>query len=143
MGSDIGHAVILYDGVCGLCNRLVRFILKRDPIDHFRFASLQSTFAAEILQRHGLSPGELRSVLVVVNFAQPGESLLGRSQAASYVLPRLGVFWRGVAVLARVLPSGASDWLYQAIAKNRYRVFGKYETCPLPSPADRGKFLDQ
>lgn len=143
MALDTGHAVILYDGVCGLCNRLVRFILKRDSADHFRFASLQSPFAAEILRRHDLNPADLRSVLLVINHALPGEHLLSRSQAASYALRRLGAFWRGVAALGRVLPSGVSDWLYDAIARNRYRVFGKYESCPLPNAADRGKFLDQ
>ncbi len=89
------HPIILYDGVCGLCNRLNQFILRRDPDAIFRFASLQSPFAERILSRHGANPQDLDTVYVVVNLdltnhdlakeAQPDERLLPRSDAIIFV----------------------------------------------------------
>lgn len=79
-----GIAVILYDGVCGLCNRGVRLVLKRDRKGVFRFASLQSSVGREILARHGITPDALDTFYVVRNFARTGECVLSRSSAAIY-----------------------------------------------------------
>ena len=84
------HPVVLYDGVCGLCNRLVRFILRRDPAGLFQFASLQSALAADILARHGADAGDLDTVYVVVNRGGEAEELLARSEAAILILMHLG-----------------------------------------------------
>ena len=84
------HPVVLYDGVCGLCNRLVRFILRRDPAGLFQFASLQSALAAGILARHGADAGDLDTVYVVVNRGRGAEELLARSEAAIFILMHLG-----------------------------------------------------
>ena len=88
------NPILLYDGVCGLCNRFVRFILKHDHQDRFRFAALQSKFARAILERHGLNPNVLDTVYLVFDYNQPGERLLSRNEAATAVLRELGAFWR-------------------------------------------------
>jgi predicted DCC family thiol-disulfide oxidoreductase YuxK len=137
----MSNPIVLYDGVCGLCNRLVQFLLKRDSHDRLRFASLQSDFAAVILKRHGADPHDLDTVYVVKDYEQPNEELLARSNAILFVLPELGGIWR-LSGVSKVLPRWLRDRLYDLVAKNRYRMFGKYETCMLPEPGQRRKFLD-
>jgi predicted DCC family thiol-disulfide oxidoreductase YuxK len=133
--------VVLYDGVCGLCNRLVQFLLKRDKHDRFRFASLQSELSQRVLTRHGLDPHDLDTVCVVQNYDRPNEILLTRSTAILFVVSELGGIW-GLAGIGRVLPRGFRDAVYKFVARNRYSVFGKSESCMLPEPQHRAKFLD-
>ena len=141
MPTPDANPIVLYDGVCGLCNRLVQFLLKRDRRDRFRFASLQSEFANRLLTRHGVDPHDLDTVYVVKNHEQPDETLLARSDAILYLLAALGGIW-SLAGAGRVLPRGFRDAVYKIVARNRYRVFGKYESCMLPEPKHRAKFLD-
>lgn len=136
------HPILLYDGVCGLCNRLVQFILRRDRDAVFQFASLQSPFAARILARHGVNPADLDTVYVVINHDQGDESLLARSDALRYVLRQIGGFWRFAGNLLACLPHPLCDWGYGVIARNRYRIFGRYDVCPLPTADVRDRFLD-
>ena len=133
------NPLLLYDGVCGLCNRLVRFVLKHDLHERFRFASLQSDYAARILQRNGLELQELDSVYVV---ELPGEQPKDRSDAVILILRELGGFWRAAAAILRMFPRPMRDWGYNLVARDRYRVFGKYESCPLPEPKYQDRFLD-
>jgi predicted DCC family thiol-disulfide oxidoreductase YuxK len=135
--------ILLYDGVCGLCNRFVQFILRRDRNAIFRFASLQSPIAARILARHGINPTALDTVYVVLNHELPSESLLSRSDAAAFVLKQLGGFWRAAASLLQLLPKSLCDAAYNGVARHRYRIFGRYEVCTLPRDADHNRFLDQ
>ena len=137
--ADSANPVLLYDGVCGLCSRLVQFVLKRDASAHFRFASLQSDFASEFCRQQGLDPDDLDTVYVV---EEPGQRLNARSDAVIFVLRGLGGFWRAAAVLLRALPKSLRDWGYDVVAHNRYRIFGKYETCPLPEEKYQDRFLD-
>ena len=136
------NPILFYDGVCGLCNRAVQFVLKRDGEDRFRFASLQSNFAAEVLRRHGASPQQLDTVYVLLDRGEPGERLLVRSNAAIFVLQTVGLIWRVMGALLHALPRWLRDPGYNLIARNRYQIFGKYATCPLPQEQDRHKFLD-
>jgi predicted DCC family thiol-disulfide oxidoreductase YuxK len=136
---DPANPVLLYDGVCGLCDRLVQFVIKRDNQAYFRFASLQSDYAARILQRHGLDPGALDTLYVV---EESGGRLNSRSDAVILLLRELGGFWRAVSFGLRNCPRWLRDWGYRVVARHRYRVFGKYESCFLPEKyGDR--FLDQ
>lgn len=137
------HPIILYDGVCGLCNRLNQFVLRRDPEGLFRFASLQSPLAARILARHGAKPQDLDTFYVVVNPDQPDEHLWARSDAAIFVLQHLGGFWRLTGFVARRVPKFLRDLGYRIIARNRYRIFGRSDICFLPSPQHRELFLDE
>ena len=134
--------ILLYDGVCGLCNRLVHFVLRRDRNSVLRFASLQSTFAARILARHGADPRDLDSVYVVVNYELRDERLLPRSDAVIFVLKRLGGIWTLLGHLLCTLPRPIRDWGYRVVARHRYRIFGRSEACALPAAQDRSRFLD-
>ena len=140
--ASSANPVLLYDGVCGLCNRLVQFTLRHDHRDLFHFASLQGPTAAPILERHGQSPADLDTFYVVTNLEQPGEQLRARSEAALFVLRGLGGAWRVLAVLGRALPKGLRDAAYNVVARNRYRFFGQLEACPLPDPRHRHKFVE-
>ena len=136
------HPILLYDGVCGLCNRLNQFVLRRDADGLFRFASLQSPLADRILTRHGANPRDLDTVYVVVSYNQPNESLLPCSEAVIFVLKQLAGIWRPVGALLGLLPRWLRDWAYRLVARNRYRIFGRHDSCPLPSPEHRERFLD-
>jgi len=137
----VRKAIFLYDGVCRLCNRSVQFILKRDARGDIHYASLQSEFAKRTLARHGASAADLDTVYVLVNSDQ-GELLLARSDAALFLLRELGGIWRMAGVVLGWLPRRVRDWGYNVVARNRYRVFGRYETCPVPSESVRARFLD-
>jgi len=135
------NPIVLYDGVCGLCNRLVQFLLKQDHHDRFRFASLQSEFASVLLVRHHLDPHDLDTVYVVKDYERSSESLLARSDAILYMLAQLGGVWK-LTGIGRVLPKAFRDAAYKVVARNRYHMFGKHESCMLPEPKHRAKFLD-
>ena len=141
MPNQSPHPIVLYDGVCGLCNRLNQFLLKRDRQDRFRFASLQSSLAESLTRRHGADPKDLDTVYVVVDHNLPTEHLLSRSDAIIYVLTQLGGIWKALDV-ARVLPKALRNIAYNIVAKNRYRVFGKHDSCMLPDPKSKDKFLE-
>lgn len=142
MPETNSNTVVLYDGVCGLCNGLNQFLLKRDPNDHFRFASLQSEFSASLLKRYDINALDLDTVYVVADYGQPDQHLLARSDAILHVLGRLGGFW-GLLRIGRALPKSLRDAFYNLVARNRYRVFGKYDVCLMPEESYRRKFLDQ
>jgi len=138
----VNQLIVFYDGVCGLCNRLVQFLLKRDRQDRLRFASLQSDFASKVLGHHGIDPTDLDTVHVVEHYQESNERVLDRSDAILRASRELGGMWALGARLSLVLPRQLRDLFYRFVANNRYRVFGKYETCLLPEPQHRAKFLD-
>jgi predicted DCC family thiol-disulfide oxidoreductase YuxK len=133
--------IILYDGICGLCNRLNRFVIRRDRQGSFRYASLQSHFAAEALSACGKDPRDLDTLYVIARHGTPSESLLMRSEAVLFILRKLGGPWRLARVLEH-LPSGLLDLAYGLVARNRYRVFGRYDACLIPNPEDRDRFIE-
>jgi predicted DCC family thiol-disulfide oxidoreductase YuxK len=133
--------VILYDGVCRLCNRLNRFVIRRDRQDRFRFASLQSRFAAETLSRYEKDPRDLDTLYVITQFGAQSESLLSRSEAVLFILRGIGGGWRLSGILA-YLPTSLLNLGYDLVARSRYRIFGRYDGCPMPSPEDRDKFIE-
>jgi predicted DCC family thiol-disulfide oxidoreductase YuxK len=137
------NPIILYDGVCGLCNRFVQFVLKHDSQQRFRFASLQSQFAVPVLGRHGATPDNLDTMYVVLDYAQPTERLASRSEGAIVILQGLVGGWSVLGTMLGWLPRWLQNWGYNLVARNRYRMFGKYDSCPLPNQKDRGRFLDQ
>jgi predicted DCC family thiol-disulfide oxidoreductase YuxK len=136
------NSIVLYDGVCGLCDRLTQFLLKRDHRDRFRFAPLQSDFAAEVLKRHGKHAADLDTVHVVLDHGLTSEHLLTRSDAIIEVVSELGGVWKIVTV-AKLLPHFIRDPIYNLVARNRYRIFGKYDSCMLPRPEYRHKLIGE
>ena len=142
MNREPSNPIILYDGICGLCNRLNQFVLKHDRNDRFRFAALQSEFAGKVLQKHGLNPQILDTMYLLSNYSQPDERLAARSDAAVLILGELGGVWRALASILQLLPRWFRDKAYNLIARNRYQLFGKYQTCQIPDDKHRHKFLD-
>jgi predicted DCC family thiol-disulfide oxidoreductase YuxK len=142
MSGSGPNPIILYDGICGFCNRLVQFILGHDSRDRFRFASLQSDFAAQLLRRHSASPEDLDTMYVIIDRGLREERIASRSDAAVAVLRELGGGWAALGIALRALPLELRNWGYNLVARNRYRTFGKYDSCPIPSVKDRHKFLD-
>ena len=132
--------VLLYDGLCAFCDRTVQFVLARDPGGSMKFATLQGEFASRILQQQP----ELQSIdsLILVDMTSDGSrpQVEVRSAAALGVARYLGWPWRGALVL-RLVPTVLRDWGYDLFARHRHRWFGRRDTCPVPSPEQRTRFL--
>jgi predicted DCC family thiol-disulfide oxidoreductase YuxK len=136
-----GAHLILYDGVCGLCGRLMPFIIERDRRCVFTFASLQSATGMGMVTRFGGNPHELASFCVVTDYRTDRARMFRRSQAALFVAREIGWPWKA-AVMFRVLPTAILDRMYDAGARHRYRVFGRYERCLIPHPDISRRFID-
>lgn len=141
--SEVTHRpapVLLYDGICGFCNSAVQTILRLDRRGTLRFAALESGFAEAVIARHPALDG-VDSVVFVDNPGGPGERVTVKSAAALRVADYLGGPWRALLV-AGVVPAPLRDRLYDGFARIRYRVFGTHDTCPIPAPDVRARFLD-
>lgn len=133
--AEAGGPIVLYDGVCGLCDRSVQLILRNDRRGRFRFAALQSNAGRQLLEKFGLSPEALDSVVLV-----EGGQALRKSRAALRIARRMDAPWPMLWPLI-IVPRPAADFLYDLLAKNRYRIFGKLDACMLPPPEVRARFL--
>jgi predicted DCC family thiol-disulfide oxidoreductase YuxK len=134
-----GQHLLLYDGECGLCDRVVQIVLARDHRRLFHFASLQSAAAAKQLARFGGRPERLDTFVVIERYQEPDAAHLTRARAALAVMRALG--WPRVAAVLGWLPGGLLDRMYDFIARHRYRLFGG-GVCFVPRPEDRPRFLD-
>ncbi len=128
--------LILFDGVCNLCNASVQFVIRHDSAAKFRFAAIQSEIGREIFQRHGLDPANLQTFVFITD----GRIFL-RSDAAIEVVARFGGAWKLLRVFSLV-PRSVRDAIYSFIAQNRYRWFGRQEVCMIPTPEIKERFLD-
>ncbi|HEY8387788.1 MAG TPA: DCC1-like thiol-disulfide oxidoreductase family protein [Parasegetibacter sp.] len=127
--------LLLFDGVCNLCNGLVQFVIRNDKKGKFRFASLQSEYGQEVLKKFNLSSAEFDSFIYIrKNKAQI------KSTASLYVLKDMGTLWPMLFIFI-VIPRRLRDWIYSTIARNRYKLFGKKDECMLPRPEWRERFL--
>ena len=129
------RAVVLFDGVCNLCNASVNFIIERDPDAHFAFAALQSDAGQKLLARHDIG-AQLPDSVVLLEAGR----WFTRSSAALRIARRLSGLWPLLYPLVLV-PTPIRDGLYDWVARNRYRWFGRREQCRLPTPALAGRFL--
>lgn len=128
--------IVFFDGECNLCNRSVQFIIKRDKKDQFRFAALQGKTGQELLARHGLPANQFNSFIL----AEKGK-LYTHSTGALRMLKSLGGFWSlGYGFI--IVPRFIRDAVYEWVARNRYRWFGKRDACMIPTPELKKKFLD-
>lgn len=127
--------IILFDGVCNVCDRSVQFIIKHDPKQKFQFASLQSDIGQQLLREYKLS-NNLDSMVLI-----EGERAYTKSTAALKIAKQLQGFY-SVLIVLLVIPKPIRDGVYRLIANNRYKWFGKKDQCMLPSPGDRQRFLD-
>lgn len=134
--TDCDNPIILFDGVCNLCNSIVDFIILRDPMGVYRFASLQSDLGREKIADCPTMEANLDSVVLV-----EGRKCYVKSSAALRIARRLRFPWPlfyGFIIVPRVL----RDWIYDFIANNRYQWFGKRHTCRIPTQEERSRFLD-
>jgi predicted DCC family thiol-disulfide oxidoreductase YuxK len=129
------HAVVLFDGVCNLCNSSVNFIIDRDRKAYFQFAPLQSEYAARLLG-DAAPKGEPGSILL-----WEGGHLYSHSTAALRIARRLDGVWK-LGAVGMIAPRPLRDAVYRWIARNRYRWFGRTEACRRPTPALRARFLE-
>lgn len=140
-----GRLLVLFDGHCGLCNRAVRWFQRRDRYDRLRFAPASSPLVVPLLA--SLAPQEsasglaARTILVISNPGLPAQQLFLRSAAILVLLAQLPRPWPALASVLRLVPRPLGDLVYRLIARIRYRVWGRYSACPLPTPAEREHFL--
>ena len=133
--------LILYDGICALCNRLNLFVLARDRQERFGFAPLQSDLAGSLLRRHGLSATDLDSFHVVIDHGRSSERVLKRGRGALWVTLRLTWPWK-IAAPFWLVPGFILNIGYWMVARTRYRIFGTHAACPLPAPEHRARFAE-
>jgi len=144
-----GRLLVLYDGECGLCNRSIRWLLRRDRHDRLRFAPSSDPRAIEILVQHGIpaattipGSGTVPDTIVVLrNVGTPLEDMLVRSNAVLACLRALPQPWPVAAALLRLIPRPFRELGYRQISRIRYRFFGRLATCPIPTPEERRHFL--
>jgi predicted DCC family thiol-disulfide oxidoreductase YuxK len=140
-----GRLLVVFDGHCGLCNSLVRWLLRRDKLDRLRFVASESDKVAGLLARHGFAvldpatgPG---TILVVSDPSGPEERLLVRSDAVVALFNELPRPWPVAATILKLIPRPLRDLGYRLIARWRYCIWGRLESCPLPTTEERERFL--
>jgi predicted DCC family thiol-disulfide oxidoreductase YuxK len=139
--ADRPTNVLFFDGVCGLCNRSVDFVLSRDRRGAIRFAPLQGETAKSVLSSEFRVPSSKTQTFDTIVWLDSSSCEFVRSAAAVRVLWQIGGIWWLIGWLLWLIPRPLRDIGYRIVAANRYRWFGKKETCRLPSPAERSRFL--
>ena len=132
---DKAHSIILFDGVCNLCNSSVNFVIKRDKKDQFRFGALQEEPGKSLLEKYHIDPKKTDSIVLIEN-----ERAYIKSTAALRVSRKLG----GLYPLAYgfiIIPEFIRNWVYDIVARNRYKWYGKKDSCMIPTPELKQKFL--
>jgi predicted DCC family thiol-disulfide oxidoreductase YuxK len=127
--------VVVFDGVCNLCSRSVRFIIAHEAVPHFEFAPVQSPAGQRLLKRFGFAPDDVKTFVLIA-----GGKAYVRSDAAIRIARHLRGAWK-LTALVWILPRPLRDWLYDVIARNRYRWFGRTDVCMVPTPEVRSRFL--
>ena len=144
--SELGdRLLVIFDGQCGFCNRTVRWFLRRDHHDRLRFAPSQSPGVAELLARRNRRNSDFapssRTILVARDPGRSSEQVLVRSDAAIALLAALPSPWPTLARVCQWIPRLLRDLVYRIIARWRYRIGGRFDTCPVPTPKERAHFL--
>ena len=140
-----GRLLVIFDGQCGLCNRAVRWLVRRDSQDRLRFVASESEKVAGILARHGFSLPEEKfspdTILVVREFGHPSELVLVRSEAVLALLAELPRPWPTVEIVLGWIPRPVLDLSYRLVTRWRYRIGGRLETCTVPTAENGQHFL--
>jgi predicted DCC family thiol-disulfide oxidoreductase YuxK len=131
--------LLLYDGTCGFCAASVQFVLRHERRHTLRFAALESTIGREIRSRHPETAG--LDSMILVEQRDGGERVFTRSDAVLRVAGYMGGFWR-LAAIGRLLPRGLRDAAYDFVARHRHRIAGQAESCYLPPPEVRARFIE-
>ena len=130
------HPIILFDGVCNFCNSAINFVLKQDKKEVFRFAPLQSEAGQKLLHQYHLQTEQFESFVLIDN-----GKVYKKSAASLRVLNKLPWYWKEAQIL-RIIPNVFRDAIYDFIARNRYKWFGKKDACMVPTPQVRSRFLN-
>lgn len=128
--------IILFDGVCNLCNSAVNFIIDKDRDDQFRFVSLQSELGQQLIDYLAIRERNIDSIILY----EPGKAYYYKAQAVFKILNSVGGLYK-LILLFRFLPDALKDHIYDYVAKNRYKWYGKREACRIPTPEIKKKFL--
>ena len=128
--------IILFDGICNLCNGFVTFVIRRDKRNVFRFGSLQSEVAQKLLKRFGSENYDLTSIVLL-----DGQNIATESDAVLQIARELGGVWRLLYALI-IVPKIVRDSVYRIVARYRYRIFGKRDSCMIPTPELMDKFIE-
>ena len=129
--------IILFDGVCNLCNNAIQFIIKHDKKDQFRFATLQGEIGQKFISERNIDQQKTDSIILI----EPSVAYYLKSTAALKIGRNFGGIWILLWILEQI-PVSFRDWVYSYIAKNRYKWFGKKNECMIPTPELKSKFLD-
>ncbi len=135
MNTDINSPILLFDGVCNLCNASVQWVLKHDRKGVFRFAALQSDAGKALLRRFGMPSADFDTVVMVA-----GDRVFTRSDAALEIVRRIGGAWSLLTVF-KIVPRPLRNAVYDWVARHRYRWFGRTESCMIPRPEWANRFL--
>mgnify|MGYP003498569311 FL=1 len=133
-----GKKIILFDGVCNLCNTMVNFVIERDTKDAFRFVALQSETGTAILKKIGLYDKNIDSIVLY----EPGVAYFYKANAALEIAKSLGGIYSVLSFFLNIFPDFILNFGYDFIAKNRYKWFGKEDACMIPTAELKSKFLD-
>ncbi len=128
--------IILFDGVCNLCNGSVQFVIKRDKKDIFRYAAIQSEIGQQLITERHIDTRQVDSIILI----EPGVAYFTKSDAALEIAGELGGLWK-VTSIFKWIPKSIRDVIYDFVARNRYKWFGKQESCMIPTPELKAKFL--
>lgn len=129
--------IILFDGVCNLCNRSIQFIIKRDKKDEFRFATLQGKLGQQLIEERNIDTTKVDSIILI----EPGVAYYTKSTAVLEIGKSFDGVWSLISLLVWI-PTVFRDIVYDLVAKYRYHWFGKKDKCMVPTPVQKGKFLD-
>jgi predicted DCC family thiol-disulfide oxidoreductase YuxK len=135
---ESSYTFVLFDGVCALCNGFVKFIFKFDKNNKIKVAPIQSTEGQKILMSYNSELSDLSTVVVVKNGL-----ISSKFKAVICVLTTLGGVWKVIAMLMQLVPTVIGDFFYDIVAKTRYKIFGKYEQCPIPTKDEIKKFINE
>lgn len=132
---DETKTLIIFDGVCVLCSGFAQFVLARDPGRRVLFALAQSDFGEALYRHYDLKPSDYETNLVIAD-----GRLFVKTRAFAKVMTTLGWPWKACA-LVRLVPTPIADWLYDRVARNRYRIFGRHDVCMLPDPSMQSRMV--
>ncbi|MEG3659148.1 thiol-disulfide oxidoreductase DCC family protein [Arenibacter palladensis] len=130
------NKIILFDGVCNLCNSSVQYVIKRDKGNVYRFAALQSEIGKKLVEERGIDTFQVDSIILI----EPGVAYYTKSTAALKIARSFGGVWQ-LASVFEWIPEKIRDWVYDYIAKNRYKWYGRKDACMIPTPELKSKFL--
>ena len=130
--------LILFDGICNLCNSSVLYVIKRDKNDKFLFAPLQSDIGSEVIREFNIDTSKTDSILL---YKPETNTLKDKSSAAIHIAKHLG-FPSNLLAVFFIIPTFIRNWVYDYVAKNRYKWYGKKDACMIPTPELKAKFIE-